>query len=710
MKALKKQTAETTVPPGEDKRAELFINSPRSQRSLWFSLLLIAFFSYGIFAFQQGFHWDDWGFAWLIRTLGKPGLFDYFSTNSPFLAYVYSATTSLFGTNPVAWQMFSLVMRWLTSLSLLWLLRMIWPERERETFFVAVFFLVYPGFNQQAIAITYSHFFLAQTLLFTSIGLMLMFARQPRRFWWAGLLGVFFSAFNLFSTEYFFGLELLRPFLLWLGLRDLWPDWKSRLKHAAMTYLPFFLALLGYLYWRYFVLGFYLYQPGLVTDLGSSPTARLANLPRTIWEQWQVASWGAWGGVFQLPDFVGYGPRLTLVYIVLLLLTGIGLYELAKRLKALDQAGWGFSAQWIGLGLLSMLLAGIPFLVTDLPLRLTFPNSRFTLSFALGTSLLLVALLELLPSWNLKLISASLLIALAVGVQFNNGYLWREDWQLQKSFFWQMAWRIPDLESGSILLSSDTPFDYSSDNSLTFPLNWIYAPENHTTEIDYAYYFVSVRLGNELEALRPGLPVHQNYLAATFDSTSDQVVAVHFAPPGCFRVLHPVYDRDLPLAPATGEVADHWLETGVPILPRTAAQALELSNLGQIIPTPDYAVTLPAIFGTEPTHTWCYYFEKADLARQTDDWSQVADIGDQAFAIPYYPDDMSEYLPFVEAYAHTGRWEEARDLTRKTAEAMPILRPALCAIWQRVETDPSAGIAPTQIDKMKEELGYCPYP
>jgi hypothetical protein len=243
---------------------------------------------------------------------------------------------------------------------------------------------------------------------------------------------------------------------------------------------------------------------------------------------------------------------------------------------------------------------------------------------------------------------------------------------------------------------------------LTFPLNWIYAPDNHTNEIDYAYYFVSVRLGNELEALKPGLPIHQDYLAATFDSTSDRVVAVHFAPPGCFRALHPVFDRDLPLAPATGEVADRWLETGVPILPRTAAGAMALSNPGQILPAND--VALPSIFGSEPAHTWCYYFEKADLARQTDDWAQVAEIGDQAFGIPYYPDDLSEYLPFVEAYARTGRWAEARDLTRQTAEQMPILRPALCALWQRVEADPSAGISPAQIEKMKEELGYCPYP
>jgi hypothetical protein len=674
------------------------------------ALLMIAFFAYGVFAFQQGFHWDDWGFAWLIRTLGWPGLFDYFSTNRPFLAYVYSITTSLFGTNPIAWHLFSLLMRWLTAVSLLWVLRMIWPERQRETMLIAVFFLIYPGFNQQAIAITYSHFFLAQTLLFTSIGLMLLFARQTRPLWWAGLLGVLLSAYNLFSTEYFFGLELLRPLLLWLGLRQGWPEWKPRLKRAALTYLPFFLALLGYLYWRYFILGFYLYQPALVSDLGSSPIGKLARLPVAIWEQWRVASWDAWGQVFQIPDFASYGPRLTLVYLFVLLLTGFGLYGLVERVQADDRAGCRFFTQWAGLGLVAMLLAGVPFLVTDLPLKLTFPNSRFTLPFALGVSFLLVAMLTLLPRWSSTLLLASVLVALAVGLQFNNGYLWREDWKLQKAFFWQMAWRIPDLEPGSILLSSDTPFDYSSDNSLTFPLNLTYAPDNHTTEIEYAYFFVSVRLGNELKALKPGLPIHQDYLAATFDSSSDQIVAVHFSPPGCFRVLHPVYDRNLPLAPVVNEVSDRWLETGVPVLPRTAADALKLSDLGQIRSRQTGAIELPALLGPEPSHQWCYYFEKADLARQSDDWAQVAEIGDQVFAIPYYPDDFTEYLPFIEAYARTGRWEDARDLTRRTANFMPIVRPALCAIWQRVELDAETSITPDQIEKMKGEIGVCPLP
>jgi hypothetical protein len=687
---------------------ESLINKLHSRWVTPLALLVIAFFSYGVFAFQQGFHWDDWGFVWLIRTLGRQGFSDYFATSRPFLTYIYSITTQLLGTNPWGWQLFSLFWRWLSAVSLWLMLKKIWPERKSATYLVSVLFLIYPGFNQQAVAITYSHFFLAQTALFTSIILMIWFADKPLKYWWACILALALSAINLFSIEYFFGMELLRPFFLWIYLQNSETDWKTILKRASLIYVPFLLVVLWFLFWRYtFESG---YQLELVSDISTSPVNQLQSIPATILEQIKVAGWLAWQQIFQLPDFEKYGPRLTFIYFIGLVITGTILYATMQKSQNSTKRDWQISIQWIALGLFSMLLAGIPFLVANFPLRLTFPNSRFTLPFALGASFLFVAILELLHQWKHKVLLASILATLATGVQFNNSYLWREDWKSQKSFFWQLNWRIPDLEPGTILLSSDTPFDYSSDNSLTFPLNMIYAPNNNSTKISYAYLFVSVRLGNEIESLKPGLPVHQDYWAATFDSTSDQVVAVHFAPPGCFRVLHPVYDRDLPLAPGTGEVADHWLETGVPILPRTAAKALTLSNLEQIIPTSSNNVSLPSVFGPEPTQTWCYYFEKADLARQADDWTSVAEIGDEVFAIPYHPDDLSEYLPFIEAYGRTGNWDEARDLTLKTADAMPILKPALCALWQRVESDSETQIMTTQIEELKAELGYCPYP
>lgn len=672
------------------------------------ALLVIAFFSYGIFAFQHGFHWDDWGFVWLIRSQGIPGFSDYFATSRPFLTYIYSITTALLGTTSWAWQLFSLLLRWSSAVCLFFVLNMIWPDLKRQIFLVAVFFLIYPGFNQQAVAITYSHFFLVQAGFFLSLILMFWFSERPSEYWWACLLALALSAINLFSIEYFFGLELLRLLLLLIFMQNKWPSYKIALKRAIVIYSPFLFIVLWFLYWRFtFESG---YQLELVADTSISLSDRLMSIPITIFEQLEVAGWQAWLKIFHMPDFSSYGPRLTIVYSVMFLLIFIILYQILKNNITSKESNMKFSLQWIGLGIISMVLAGIPFIVGEFPLRLTFPNSRFTLPFALGASLSLVAILELLSKWKYHVILACLLATLTAGTQFNNSYLWREDWKLQRSFFWQIVWRIPDMHPGTIMLSSDTPFDYSSDNSLTFPLNLIYDPDNRSNNLSYAYQFVSVRLGNEIASLKPGVPIKQDYYAAIFESDTDHILAVHYSPPGCFRVLHPVYDRDLPLAPATGEIAKNWLEAGVPILPRTATQALPLSNLEQISSIKTENFSILSKFGTEPTHSWCYYFENADLARQADDWERVATIGDQVFAIPFFPDDLSEYLPFIEAYARTGRWEDARDLTRKTSNSMPILEPALCALWQRVESDPISPITLAQVEKMKNELHYCPYP
>lgn len=670
------------------------------------ALLAAAACAYGLFTFQHGFHWDDWGFVWLIRRLGRPGLFDYFSTNRPFLAYVYSLTTALLGTAPWAWQLFSLACRWASALACYHLLRTLWPGRRAEATLAAVLFLVYPGFDQQAIAITYSHFFLAETMLLLSLALALPFARDPRRNWPAGLLALALALYNLFSTEYFYGLELLRPAVLWLGLRQALPDNAARLRRTALAYLPFALAVAAYTYWRYFVLGFTLYQPELVTGLESSALARLAALPGAVLAQWRAALGEAWLATLQFPDFAAYGPRLSTVYLAALLLAGTGMYRLLATRWSAQVESARITPAWLGLGVLAALLAGVPFLVADLPVRLGFPYSRFTLPFAFGSTLLATWLLGALPL-RARLALASLLASLAIGLQFHTGYLWREDWQRVRAFFWQVAWRVPDLEPGTILLSSDTPFDYSSDNSLTFPLNLIYASQEAPGAIEHAYFFVSVRLGNELAALEPGLPVRQDYLAASFESSSDRVVAVHYNPPGCFRVLDPRYDRDLPLAPGDAQSSTRWLEAGVPALPRTAGLALPLSNPAQIrLGEPP---ALPAPFGPEPERGWCYYFERADLARQSGDWDGVAALGDLAFAASYQADDASEYLPFIEAYARTGRWEAARDLTRRTAELAPVLRPALCAAWRRAGDQPDAGLTGDQVEKMMAELGCCPY-
>lgn len=73
--------------------------------------------------------------------------------------------------------------------------------------------------------------------------------------------------------------------------------------------------------------------------------------------------------------------------------------------------------------------------------------------------------------------------------------------------------------------------------------------------------------------------------------------------------------------------------------------------------------TPPAIvFGSEPPHDWCYYYQKADLARQRGEWSQVLDMGGQARGQGLEPRDLIEWMPFLQAYAQTGDVERLMEL------------------------------------------------
>jgi hypothetical protein len=76
-------------------------------------------------------------------------------------------------------------------------------------------------------------------------------------------------------------------------------------------------------------------------------------------------------------------------------------------------------------------------------------------------------------------------------------------------------------------------------------------------------------------------------------------------------------------------------------------------------PFPDVPETL---FGPEPEHGWCYYYEKAALARQRGDWEEVLRLADEAHSKNLRPSDLIEWMPFLQAYALNDRAEELTNL------------------------------------------------
>ncbi|NLG72529.1 MAG: hypothetical protein GX495_10895 [Chloroflexi bacterium] len=670
-------------------------------RSVPVALLLLCLLTFGLLTPWLGFYWDDWPSIWYLHLFGPGGYPDVYAIDRPLLGRLFMLTTPIFGEHTFSWQLFGLAARWFTSLAMWWTLRQIWPQRPRMAVVAALLFLIYPGFQQQFIAVTYSHVFLLLTFFLLSLGLMAAAFRQgdvpERSFSWPRyLLSIALASVTIFTVEYFFGLEFLRPVLLWLVLRDREPDRSRRLRAALAAWLPY-LAVLGvFLVWRLFIQEtargrvqlHEFFDSGFLPGLLEFGRMAAADVFQAALQAWALI----WPGYWLQGTSTAFKILAILAALAALGLTGLYFWFLRSG----DQPGTSARRPWaweaMGLGTLSLFLGGIPFWVTRLPIELYFPWDRFTLAFMFGASLLLAGLLELVLRSRRALTAVlAVITALAVGFHVNLANRYRMDWNIQKDFFWQMTWRMPGLDPQTTLLSAELPFAYFSDNSLTAPLNWTYAPENNSREMPYLFYTIDARLGIRLEDLKKDLDIYQPYRATSFSGSTSQALLVYYFPPACFKVVDPRTDARIPQKP------------------RFMGEALELSNLDVIQTQADPPARPPeSIVGSEPEHNWCYYYQKADLARQMQDWQQVAALGDQAIDSPGIDPPVvgHELTPFIEGYAHTGRWDQAYELTLRANRLTGRMVRHLCTTWDRIADEtPADEERDRYLEKVNQELG-----
>jgi hypothetical protein len=636
-------------------------------------LLLIAVagvLAYGPGALRAGFYWDDLPMSWIRYELGPAAMSEYFSTNRPVWGMLYQVTTRLLPQVPMYWQAFALAWR-LVCAGLVWAIgRELWPVRPRFALALPLLFLLYPGFNGQWTAYLYSHFFIVMAFFLFSLLCTLLSLRRASRLWLAA--GLVFSALNLWMMEYFFVLELARGAVVFVALRNDGPDLRRRLRETLRIWWPY-LALFGAaVLSRVFIFNNQVYGFGLLPRLRTDPGATLGGLVANALTSFWTVGVAAWMQAFRLPQPSIHGPRTILLYaaVVVIIATAVLAWGLISGRSAGDaterRSGWGM----IGLGLVMLPLASAPFWLIDLPVALAFPANRFTLPSILGASLILVGLLELIPLGRLSIVLLAILAGMAAGRQFLWGTDFARDWEVQKNLFWQMTWRAPGLAPHTMVLLNEGALQFYADNSLSAALNWIYAPGLRAgEEIPHLLFYPTNRLEGGLPAIDPGVAIDYDYLAGTFHGSTSQAVSFYFMPPGCLRLLDPVLDRGNRLIP------DQSL----------MREAAGLSSPEWILTAP--TSRLPSIYGPEPPHGWCYYFEHADLARQVQDWDQVAALGDQAFALDDYPNDPSERFVFIEGYAHTGAWSKAVDYSLQSHRVSPgYVDPLLCKLWDRIRS------------------------
>lgn len=664
-------------------------------------LLLVCILAYGLLIPSLGYYWDDWPYAWINHMFGPAGYPEFVALDRPYSAWIFMGLTWLYGEQPLGYHLNSLMLYWLCATLFWWLIRLLWPDHPREALWAALLFAVYPGFLGHPNAIIYNHHYTAMALyLFSFIGTISAVKSSPgdpnyKKAWLWHIPAVLAMSLSQFSIEYYLGWEVVRPILIWFALQRQRLVPNRRLFRTVAHGFPYFFGTLAFLIWRVFIFEFPTYQP---IDVGALEIfsrswfgAIISQIFDVVILVWRRAIPRLSSGTYSQEFWVFYLGLTALASMVTFVFLYFSQPRGKQRAERTESSTSGsisrFGMQAFMISLPGILFAGLPFWLTELIVRIEGPFfSRFTLAFIPWVALLLSAMLHYLSLVKLRWVPIfkTALIAGVVGGSIGwhlwNANLYRNDWQEVQRYFQQMVRRIPDLEPGTTLLINDMPFlNLYSDNSLTAILNWTYAPEKASKDMDYMVYYQSVRLGLGLIALETGLPIEQPYRSLNFSSTTDKILVVYKKPPGCLRVLDNVHPERIPES-----------------FPEEMLAALPISNLSVIKTESDVQASPPeGLFAPIQQPSWCLFFEEAELAGQRGDWTRVAELGDGAFSLRDQSNDETELFIFLEGYLRAGRLESAREVSEYLrARAQWQSDQAICRLWQRVESEIPGGYDP----------------
>jgi len=690
-----------------------------------FILLGACILAYGLLIPWLGLYSDDWIFLSVYHKMGSAGLTRYFTTNRPFWGMLFQVTLPLLGKAPWQWHIFGLVWHWLATVAFWWLATLVWPRQKTVALWAGLLFGVHPGFILQPIGLSVGHMFMVYTAYILSICFFIMaqtrrMEGKPRQFWLFTILAICFSVINLLSMEYFLLMHLMQPVFLWMVLSNAErgetepesgeaepssgkakPTWLPRLKQTFLAWLPYLAVLIGVLVWRTFFFQYqnHNYQYLLLERMRKTPLEGLGYLVLSvIHDVWETLI-GAWVQAIRLPASIDWGVHNTdVVYMLLVIISILIFFSVLILFKNQQQSaqdqdgskgtdqrkdtkfivrGGGERAvafEMMISGGIALLIAGIPFWLTEIPVGLDGFHSRFTLPFLFGAALLTSGLLLAVPlSHWIKVLILAILLGAGIGYQFQAENTFRREWIVQKDLLWQMAWRVPELERGTIVFSPELPLFYNASDTSQSPMfDWLWQPEPAPQQMDYAWYYPNERLlSGSIPALKADLPVKVNHLGAEFSGNTSRSIAVQVNDPdpltvGCLHVMLPEIDGNNPF------------------FPKLERDVIAFSNPSLIKaenPTQTKALD-PEIVGEEPPPNHCYYFQKIDLAYQLGEYEEAIEFYKRAVETGSDSWLDTELVPVIGSFAHLGNWEQAVRLTNQMSKrSFYPLDTYVCNLW-----------------------------
>jgi hypothetical protein len=663
-----------------------------TEKSAPLAFLAACILGFGLMIPSLGFYMDDWPYVFFAYNKGIESLREMLLYDSrPYAAWLYILAFKILGFKPLYWHIAALLMRWLTVVLFWKLLTTIWPNRTRETVSIALLFAVYPFFMLQPFAVGSTHHWVGFVFFNLSLYLMTLAVQNKKYALWLTISAALLQAAHLFTSEYFAGLELLRPFILWILVSRSEFRISKRFWQTFLQWLPYFLVLGVYAYWRAFVFqnveGVTRNMPVILTQLFSEPLKAIGFLlTASIKDAVSVMTIGWQNAVSaELLDFSSVYVRFRLV--VSLISFGLAFLYLSRFDTGKETPADDWSKGSILLAAVGLLVGGLPVWLIGryiLESKNLLSASRFGIPSMLGAAFLLVLVIDyFVDDRKKKIVLISLCLALAVNFHLNNTKEFQYSWEKQERFLQQLLWRAPQIQAGTAILTDEEILGVMGEYAVSFSIITAYQPGD-IQSLPY-WYFPFYYINPDIVDLLWGAPLEYSKLSMNFSGSSKQMLLLSFNPEmkRCLWVMQP-QDTNLRL------ISDDM---------RQLSAGSDISLIGQ------GKASLPEIiYGKQTTQTWCYYFEKADLARQYGQWDEIARLWEESQSIGERADNGFEYIPFIEGYGYLEDWEQVRLLTKAANKITAGLEPSLCAAMDRLAAHaPTSQQRDATIQNLKDE-------
>jgi hypothetical protein len=572
------------------------------------------------------------------------------------------------------------------------------------SFIAAALFLSYPGYLWWVAGIEYQPMIASACLQVFSIAMTLKAIQAPHwQYRWTWMAGGILTGWGALAlVDYAIGMEIFRILAISLLVsRSMHgTNWRGKLRQIFRSSLLPLVIPFVFLVWKVF-----LFEGDrkatdirlqLFTFLRSPVDAILLWVVHLFQSVLNVAilAWGVplYQYFYGLPQADRLSSLLVALLVIAVFVFSVSMLRFStvsaeKEMQSTAEASpWQREAIWLG-------LAGVVSGVLPVVLANRYVAfqafSHYALPASLAAAVFLVGWIFSLDSQRARIILASFLIGVSALTHRAVSIVAVHEQAEIRDFWWQVYWRIPSIQAGTTLAVDYASIKYGEDADIVWgPANFMYYPEQNpgTDLVKYKLAATPLTQDGILKVVMGDVRATQSYRShSTFINFRRVLVISQPFEGSCVHVSD-----------------ERWPEISLYDSAQTIAMAphskIENVQVEETAPPP-----LLFAFGSEPAHGWCYYYQKASLARQQGDWETLSTLGAEADSAGYSPEDLIEWMPYLQAYAYLGNTRAVQSISSKLS-ATDFYRLQICQLPSVMEGN-GYTLAPEMISVFDSQ--YC---